>query len=309
MKKIYSFLFLICFSSVLVAQIDTAGLIGYYKFNASLKDASNRGNNASSGSVVYASDWQGNANASAAFTQSSSPIILGKNAFDFSNSSTFTLAAYVYATSTPTYGSFLAKNEEWMQNGYTFGFGSNNELRFNTNLSFSISSTSAFPTNKWRHVAVTYDNGNVRMFENGTQVASGSVTSLSSNNYDLIVGRIYNSKNGYNFEGSIDEVAIYNRALTSSEINSLFWVANNVGRSIENISAYSLKNVDKNIYSINSNDVRNITVKIYATDGRLLLNTNANNNSTIDLNNLPAGIYITSVEGELGNSTGKIMVY
>jgi len=75
---------------------------------------------------------------------------------------------------------------------------------------------------KWYFLAFTYD-GNVRKgYVNGevkhTISASGSI---SSTNMPVAVGS--NSAFGENFQGLIDEVRIYNRALTEEEIKMLYF--------------------------------------------------------------------------------------
>lgn len=145
MKK-YTLLFiLVQLSIVAFSQIDTNGLVGYYKFNGNLNDYSNKGNNATCGSVNYSSDSKGNALSSLSFTNSSEPVVLGKKDFDFTTNDQFTIACYVYAKSAATYATFITKSEEWMTTGYIFGLEYDGELKFNSNLSYNLSSPNKFP--------------------------------------------------------------------------------------------------------------------------------------------------------------------
>src|SRR6266850_1965080 len=78
---------------------------------------------------------------------------------------------------------------------------------------------SALPVNTWTHVAVTYDGAAMRLFVNGTQVATTPQTgSLETNTKPLRIGG--NSPYGEYFQGRIDDVRVYNRALTATEIQS-----------------------------------------------------------------------------------------
>lgn len=88
-----------------------------------------------------------------------------------------------------------------------------------TNQYASTSGGAALPANTWTHVAGTYDGANVRLYVNGTQVAllaaSGNI--LASTGVLRIGG---NSIWTQFFNGRIDEVRVYNRALGPSEIAS-----------------------------------------------------------------------------------------
>ena len=77
--------------------------------------------------------------------------------------------------------------------------------------------TAAVPLNTWTHLAATYDGTTLRLFVNGTQVGSRAVSgALLTSSGVLRIGG--NSLWGEYFAGRIDEVRIYNRALTQSEI-------------------------------------------------------------------------------------------
>ena len=83
----------------------------------------------------------------------------------------------------------------------------------------NFASPSAIAVNAWTHVAVTYDGTAMRLFVNGTEVATTPVTgSVQSNTNALRIGG--NSPYGEYFQGRIDDVRIYNRALTATEIQS-----------------------------------------------------------------------------------------
>jgi hypothetical protein len=84
----------------------------------------------------------------------------------------------------------------------------------NTNLFAS----GALPVNSWTHLAATFDGATLRLYVNGVQVASQARTgTLTTSNAVLTIGHnIF----GERFIGRIDEVRIYNRALTAAEIQT-----------------------------------------------------------------------------------------
>ena len=79
--------------------------------------------------------------------------------------------------------------------------------------------TTAVPTNAWTHLAATYDGTTLRFFVNGVQVASkASPGPIKVSSGALRIGG--NGIWGEYFRGLIDDVRVYNRALTATEIQS-----------------------------------------------------------------------------------------
>ena len=75
------------------------------------------------------------------------------------------------------------------------------------------------PLDAWSHLALTYDSVAVRLLVNGAQVATLPLTSpVISSSGPLKIGG--NAIWGEYFKGLIDEVRVYNRALTASEIQA-----------------------------------------------------------------------------------------
>src|SRR5262249_12252797 len=89
---------------------------------------------------------------------------------------------------------------------------------------FGTASTDAFGTgtltaNTWTHLAATYDGAAFRLFVNGTQVASTARTGalLTSANPLQIGG---DSLYGQFFAGMLDEIRVYNIALSAAQIQT-----------------------------------------------------------------------------------------
>jgi hypothetical protein len=85
-------------------------------------------------------------------------------------------------------------------------------------------------TNTFQNVAGVYDGQFMRLYINGVQVASndfGSIAPIPTNNRSLKIGVDFTG-NGNLFSGLIDEVNIFNRALSASEIGQLALNPNNV---------------------------------------------------------------------------------
>ncbi len=75
------------------------------------------------------------------------------------------------------------------------------------------------PENTWSHIAGTYDGSSIRMYVDGTQVASRARTAASRHQITpLTIGG--DALYGQHFHGNIDEVRVYGRALTATQIQS-----------------------------------------------------------------------------------------
>ena len=86
----------------------------------------------------------------------------------------------------------------------------------------SGTSENTVASNTWVHFVGVYDGTNLKVYENGTESSSRNVGSftIASNPNDLGIGA--NGSGGDKFSGVIDDVRIYNRALSASEITELY---------------------------------------------------------------------------------------
>jgi hypothetical protein len=89
----------------------------------------------------------------------------------------------------------------------------------NTGADPFVGGPSALPLNAWTHLATTWDGQVARLFVNGNLVATKSVTgTIAASGGELQIGG--NSIWGEWFAGAIDDVRIYDRALTGAEVRA-----------------------------------------------------------------------------------------
>lgn len=173
----------------------------------------------------------------------------------YDNVDSYTFAAWIYAYSNGSNGIIVSKNMDVATGGsFTGGslgkVGKENQfekqvtnngyilfinytikgLRFYGGVTegVDVRADNAFNLNEWVHVAyVNYfdPDGLPQFFVNGKMVATsgGIVDIFNNNNNDLWIGATddQNSPSG-GFNGSIDEVAIWNRSLTREEIENVY---------------------------------------------------------------------------------------
>jgi hypothetical protein len=82
-----------------------------------------------------------------------------------------------------------------------------------------VQGTAALGLNTWTHLAMTYDGANMRFYVNGALVGTRAATgSIATSTNPLRIGG--NAPWGEYFAGQIDDVRVYNRALTLAEIQT-----------------------------------------------------------------------------------------
>ena len=109
--------------------------------------------------------------------------------------------------------------------GLDFPSGGGNELRYTWNNDrFGVSTGLVVPTNQWSFFALVVrpTGATIYLGTNGVLNSFTDTVSLPSQNFDasLLIG--YDSVNSRRFNGRIDEVAIYNRALSVAELQQFY---------------------------------------------------------------------------------------
>ena len=80
----------------------------------------------------------------------------------------------------------------------------------------------AVPSNQnWHHIVARQEGTTASLYVDGILCATGAVPAIGNETGSITIGRFDGGKNYY-FNGRIDDVRIYNRALTDSEIAQLF---------------------------------------------------------------------------------------
>ena len=91
-----------------------------------------------------------------------------------------------------------------------------------TMVATSMDGALTFPTQEWTHLAMTYDGTELRSYVNGE--LDPNVFSVNGNLLStadpVTIGNVNNAQNRH-FNGKLDDVGLWNRALTANEIESL----------------------------------------------------------------------------------------
>jgi len=120
----------------------------------------------------------------------------------------FTIECWIYVSSNPAQYTAIVSNWAGADPAWILDFsnGSGN-IRFNDNGNLYLTSSSTLTTGQWNHVAVSRSGTSLKMFFNGTSVATATnSTSFGSASAGVFVGAYYDGT--YPLNGYIDDLRI-----------------------------------------------------------------------------------------------------
>ena len=318
MKKQLLFLSLAIFSSVVFAQVTTTGLIAKYYFNSgTAQDDINSNNGVVTGAVLTA-DRFGNPNAAYLFDGNDNINIPYFSALNVSTG--LTISAWIKKDDNSSQQAIVARWKNVKSaDQYLLMTSGNKALIATGNPSYSangVSCTPSFNTGIWYHVVFEWkNNGDHKLFVNGVKTDSTRLASFATINAGtqnpLIIGAQYDGSYSRLFMGTIDDVRIYNRALSYTEIAALY-TEEDFATSTSEITTNGFAiypNPAKDILTVDLASLQNSLIKIYSLSGQLLLiKENASGNVQMDISGLSSGIYFTEVISGGAVSRKKIVI-
>lgn len=227
--------------SLLKNQINTQDLLAYYPFNGNANDESGNGNNGVINGAVGSPDRFGNGDKAFSFNGTTSTILTGaNNILDHHQQGS---VALWFSSSDVSKGQLLSYSTD-QTNGSLYSIG----VRSGTILvSFKYTGLKVpshrgltqLSPNVWYHLVVVADgtsplklylNGNLEeaTFDPDLTSANGSewfadMLSATSYNHFICFGALRRSGGNEDlFQGKIDEVGVYARALNASEVQTLY---------------------------------------------------------------------------------------
>jgi hypothetical protein len=241
--------FLVCLSGVLLLNVNTAlaasyadtvladGPIAYYRFNDVPPVATNSGSLGPSVNGTYLNGATAGAEAprppqfpgfesdnTALQLDGVDDFVQGASMFlnTFSN---VTMSGWIRRA-----GPQLNRTGLWGQdNLIEFGYIDNNTVQaWVDNFETPVNVATPFPDLEWDYLALVVDGNALRMTVYTNGLAAGSA-SMPSNNYNSLLSTAFfvvggdTFGNGTNFNGQIDEVAIFDKALTAQQIAAQYF--------------------------------------------------------------------------------------
>ncbi|MHC5060400.1 MAG: LamG domain-containing protein [Planctomycetota bacterium] len=194
--------------------------------NARVLDGSGNGNDGAAQentSVLHAAGISGGA---LSFNGMSDYVNCGDSgAFDFSGA--FSLAAWVKSDAPDSWERVVGRLDTVSNSGYFLGKTTTGDgvWEFATWVAGTrvIIKSDSVPTGGWQFVVATRDaDGTMKLYIDGIlQPQTGTNPGVINSSGDLLIGANYNLKKAF-FDGLIDEVKIYGKALSVDDVDSLY---------------------------------------------------------------------------------------
>lgn len=213
-----------------IGQIPNNGLIGYWPFNGDAKDESGNANNGIVNGTTLTTDRFGVSNKAYYFDGVTSYIDI-PNSTSLNITGKISVCAWLKTSGTGYCSGFLMKiNHLNPTDGFLIRINNYNDslgefIIKSGGVGQRINSAYKLTDDKWHFIVGTYDGDSIYFYNDGIKVSSAANTSgIGANAEHLIIGYDMNTylNNNRRFTGSIDDIRIYNRNLTPSEINTLY---------------------------------------------------------------------------------------
>jgi hypothetical protein len=208
------------------------GLVGYWPFCGNANDESGNGNDGVVNGATLAEDRFGNAGSAYSFDGNDGITMPPSDILNIALSD-FSISLFMKPSNSDGLKNIIGKRYYSLGNGYSVNIENGrvfSEL-LDANSTTYTGSTTEVALNEWQHVCATFDrDGYSSIYLNGQLEGSLPILNESgdlSNSSELFIG--YFAPVGpdcFNgclfFEGLLDDIAIYNRALTPAEIAQLY---------------------------------------------------------------------------------------
>jgi len=205
------------------------GLVGYWPFCGNANDESGNGNDGTVNGATLTEDRFGNASKAYAFDGVDDFIQASVSELPLSNSER-TLSIWVNYSSIPnpgegyyilSYGSYIPFSFE----GNSMGIANNTPIitwrysGYGTQGTY-IDTQTEIDLNSWYNLTGVIENGVVKLYVNGILISEADASGWNTILTDLFIGRLVSEDDFAH--GSLDDIGIWNRALTPEEVQELY---------------------------------------------------------------------------------------
>lgn len=230
--------------------IPTTGLSAYYPFNGDADDKSGNGLDGTVHGAALTQNRFGVSNAAYMFDGTDNYIDLG--AVNPITGNHFTISIWFYLTDTISYefggwygSSILMKGNDYnREDSYGIEIYTSGPTSFEDAITCAVvnttgdtirpsscSSPGMLSANRWYHVVSILDDNTLKFYVDGELESTSTVSGqLTQSALELTIGRTATSGYEHSFKGQLDDIRIYDKALSDNEVLSLYhengWTGN-----------------------------------------------------------------------------------
>lgn len=212
------------------SQVQTGNMVAYYPFSGNANDSSGFQNDGVVHGATFVNDRNGSAGSACSFNGTTGFI-------QVPNSSTLNFQQAVTVNFWMKIGAFFQREQYPISHGNWLNRWkvsiSNNRLRWTVKTSAGtkdLDSETQLTTGPWYNVTVAYSGSDFEVYLNGELDAFSTWSGLIlTTTIDLTVGQDLPTEQTYNFQGLLDDIRIYDHALTVNQIQGLASGVSSVG--------------------------------------------------------------------------------
>jgi hypothetical protein len=312
MKKTITILLLLAvfgLSGVVQAQIPTNGLVGYWPFNGNANDESGNNNDGTVNGAALTTDRNGNNNSAYYFDGVNDFIEVTHNStLDFSSNDFLSVSFWINMESYPPspYHDIVFSKQTGSGSSQC-GFNINQVALYVGNSSGfeTVGLSGSYPLNQWVHVVFVWGNGIKESYLNGVQVQSSTnSTEIGANTMNLLFGKAnWSNINALPFNGKLDDIAIYNTALDSTEVLALYYEGVYTYLSINSTVCNSYTSPSGNHSWSSTGVYQDTVVVVSAADTVYTINLTVNQSTTASITETACDSY-TAPDGAIYTTSG-----
>jgi hypothetical protein len=211
--------------------VPTNGLLAWYSFNGNANDGSGNGNNGTVNGATLTTDRFGNPNSAYSFNGISDFIVINNTTLANFGTSNFTIAGWVnpsYLTTPGTSAIFCKRNTGVYGNFVEFDINNwkiKGEIDESSSGNYSVvASTTSVGLNTWYFGVFVRESNIIRMYFNGNLEGTTTTPIIQNinNTGQATIGDLSGGGGYASLNGKIDDIRVYNRALSSCEIMALY---------------------------------------------------------------------------------------
>ena len=314
-------------ANLILAQ-PSNNLVAYYPFDNDLRDYSGNNNHGLNQNTSFSNGFLGNTNTATQFRSDQQSYVTVPHHSSISLNQEMSIALWFFYTEQTTNGfiTLLEKTNPDLEGHSRYGMWVYNrgivEICVEPDncpngaplCQRCLDASSNLELNQWHHLTGTFDGQSLKIYMDGQLNAERAFersTGISQTEFELFMGTDPYDPFPTYLNGKLDEVRLYDKALTQEEIATLFPTTSNRNQVAYN-NCLTFKTTFSQYESIELPNECNIrSIRLFSIEGKQLFFASPPSNSSINLQHLSLNPGIYFIQGKMKQNkyfTKKIIV-